>query len=79
MEVTLVPTLAQATEAMGAADQKQERPHSPLSFTTTQLSIFSAQTSRQTQAGHDWADPADALRRASKLILKSHKEDPEAL
>lgn len=75
MEVTLVPTLAQAKEAMGAADQKQEGPQSPL----PQLSMFSAQTSRQTQAGHDWADPADALRRASKLVLKSHKEDPEAL
>lgn len=41
--------------------------------------MFSAQTSRETQAGHDGADPADALRRASKLILKSYKEDPEAL
>lgn len=79
MEVTLVPTLAQAKEAMGAADQKQEGPHSPLSFTSTQQSILSAQTCRQTQAGHDWADPADALRRASKLVLKSHKEDPKAL
>lgn len=53
MEVTLVPTLAQAKEAMGAADQKQEGPHLPLAFSSTQQSIFLAQTSRQTQAGHD--------------------------
>lgn len=79
MEVTLVPTLAHAKDAMGAADQKQEGSHSALSFTSTQLSTFSAQTCRQTQAGHDGADPADALRRASKLVLKSYKEDPEAL
>lgn len=40
---------------------------------------YSDHTSREPEAGHDGSDPADALGRASKLVLQSHKEDPEAL
>lgn len=40
---------------------------------------YGYRTSREPEAGHDGSDPADALGRASKLILQSHKEDPEAL
>lgn len=41
--------------------------------------FFQIQTSRQTQTGHDGTNPADALRRTTKLVLESHKEDPKTL
>lgn len=43
------------------------------------VGYFPIQTSRQTQTRHDGTDPADALWRASKLILEGHEEDPKAL
>lgn len=56
MEVTLVPTLAQANEAMGAAGERQEvlRIWSSSWFTSTQLSTerrYVLPTNLQTDAG----------------------------
>lgn len=36
-------------------------------------------TSREPEAGHDGSDPADALGRASELVLQCHEKDPEGL